>query len=274
MISSPGEIMKETHSFYKHLYATSFTEDRGPEIDNFIQGLDLKKLTEEQKEDIDEPVTKEECYESLKSMDQNKSPGQDGLPAEFYRVFWVDISDLLMKVYNNAFALGRLPISQRTGIISLLPKKDRDGLLIKNYRPITLLSVDYKIIAKCMATRIKSVLGSLIDSDQSGFLKGRHIGSNIRTIIDIIQYSSIKKIPGAILLLDIEKAFDSLERAFMLKTLKCFNFGDNVIKWVSTFYAERTSRIINYGHLSDPVSLERGVFQGCPLSPYVFLLAI
>ena len=274
IISSPEEIMGEAHRFYQGLYSTSFTDDRDTEIDDFLRDLELPRLEEEQKREIETPVTKEECFESLKSMECNKSPGHDGLPAEFYRVFWVDIADLLMEVYNYSFTQGELPISQRRGIISLIPKKDRDGLLIKNYRPITLLSVDYKIIAKCIATRLKTVLDSLIHTDQSGFLKGRHIGSNIRSTIDILQYTTDNKLPGAILLLDIEKAFDSLERAFMMKTLERFNFGDNILQWVHTFYAERTSRIMNYGHLSEPVDLERGVFQGCPLSPYIFLIAI
>ena len=266
--------MDEIGAFYKKLYSTSFDEDRSTEIDVFIQETEIPKLTTEQKEEIDNPVTKQECFDTLKTMQPNKSPGLDGLPSEFYRVFWVDISDLLMEVYNYSFTQGKLSISQRRSIISLLPKKDRDLLKIKNYRPITLLTVDYKIIAKCIATRIKGVLKSLVHPDQSGFIQGRHIGDNIRTIIDIINHTANKKIPGAILLLDIEKAFDSLERLFMEKCLKAYNFGNNIIQWISTFYKDRSSQVLNFGHMTDSFNLERGVFQGCPLSPYIFILAI
>ena len=105
--------------------------------------------------------------------------------------------------------------SQRNGIITLLPKKDKDSYYLRNYRPISLLTVDYKIFAKTLANRLKNYLGELINSDQSGFLKGRNIGSNIRLIMDVIEYTEINDIPGAILLLDIQKAFDSVNHDFV-----------------------------------------------------------
>ena len=100
--------------------------------------------------------------------------------------------------------------SQRNGVITLIPKKDKDISYLKNYRPISLLTVDYKILAKTIANRLKKCLDILIHSDQSGFLKGRNIGNNVRLITDIIEYAKLNNIPGAILLLDIQKAFDSV----------------------------------------------------------------
>ena len=82
--------------------------------------------------------------------------------------------------------------------------------LLKNWRPISLLNTDYKIITKCLAIRLQKVLPSLINSDQTGFLKGRYIGENIRTIADLIDYNSLKNKPGIILLIDIKKALTLL----------------------------------------------------------------
>ena len=126
-------------------------------------------------------------------------------------------------------------------------KRIRDPNFVKNYRPISLLTTDYKLIAKTMANRLKGVLDELIHEDQNGFMKGRNIGCNIRTIIDLIEYTDIKDIPGSIVLLDIEKAFDSVEHGFLYEVLSRFNLGDNFIQWVKTFYNCRKSYVINNG---------------------------
>ena len=115
-------------------------------------------------------------------MDSDKTPGTDGLPAEFYKVFWKDVSPFLILALNFAFESGYLSVTQRRGVIKLIPKKDAEPYFIKNWRPITLLNNDYKIVAKAIANRIKLVLPSLINHDQTGFLKGRFIGENIRLI--------------------------------------------------------------------------------------------
>ena len=120
-------------------------------------------------------------------MECNKTPGSDGLPAEFYKVFWNDIADLFFKSLNYANQTGQLSVTQRRGIIKLIPKKDAEPYLIKNWRPISLLNCDYKIAAKAIANRFKQVLPNLIDNDQTGFLKGRFIGENIRLIDSIIK---------------------------------------------------------------------------------------
>ena len=99
----------------------------------------------------------------------NKSPGTDGLPAEFYKVFWSYIHPYLLKSLNTPDKKGLLAISQRRGLISPIPKKNRALYYIKNWRPITLLNCDYKIATKAIATRIRNVLPNIISSDQTGF---------------------------------------------------------------------------------------------------------
>ena len=114
----------------------------------------------------------------------------------------------------------------------------------------------------------------MIHPDQSGFLKGRNIGNNVRLIIDIIEYTESEQIPGAILLLDIQKAFDSVSHDFLCCVLRKFNFSNEFIDWIKVFYSGRKSYVSNYGNLTRPLNMERGIFQGCPISPYLFLLVI
>ena len=125
-------------------------------------------------------------------MALGKSPGTDGLPAEFYKVFWNNISDLLLNAINYGYENGQLSISQRRGIIRLIPKKDSDPHFIKNWRPITLLNSDYTISAKAIANRIKKTLPKVINEDQTGFIKGRFIGENIKLIDHLIKFTDEK----------------------------------------------------------------------------------
>ena len=109
-------------------------------------------------------MTKEECLKALNEMECNKTPGSDGLPAEFYRIFWNDISDYLLNSFHYAYLRGQLSVSQKRGIIKLIPKKDTELYFVKNWRPISLLNCDYKIAAKAIAIRLKRVLPKLIDN--------------------------------------------------------------------------------------------------------------
>ena len=160
-------------------------------------------------------LSAEECLESLKTMDSGKSHGTDGLPAEFYKVFWEDVSTFLIDGLSLSFSKRYLSISQRRGLITLLPKKNKPRQYLKNWRPITLLNCDYKIAAKSIATTLKKVLPHLINNDQTGFLKGRFIGENIRLINSVIDYAEKQNILGLLLFVDFEKAFDTLEWTFI-----------------------------------------------------------
>ena len=141
----------------------------------------------------------------------------------------------MLKALNHAYETGNLSITQKRGIIKLIPKKDADPHLIKNWRPLTLLNCDYKIATKAIANRLKNVIPKLIDNDQTGFIEGRFIGENILLIDSIIKYASSKNIPGLLLFVDFKKAFDSLDWTFIIRTLENFGFGTSFIHWIKLF---------------------------------------
>ena len=207
-------------------------------------------------------------------MKNNKTPGSDGLPIEFYKMFWLRIGNYYIDSINAAFVAGDMSVSQKLGLITLLPKKDKDPLLLKNWRPLSLMNADYKIMTKTIAMRIQKVIKKLISNDQFGFMKGRYIGENIRLAADLIDFTIEENIPGLIFNIDFKKAFDSISHEFMYKCLKRFGFGDGLINWVKLTHKNAKARVVNNGWTTNEIDLGRGARQGCPLSPYLFLLCV
>ena len=274
IITNPNEISKEQFKFYQNLYTAKNTEVfDGSEIDSFLGGLTVPKLSEEIKLLWEVDISEHEIYTAIKSTESGKSPGLDGLPIEFYKVFWVEVKDFFMAAIKASYENNSLSISQRQGLINLIPKKEKSPLLLKNWRPISLLNVDYKLIAKVIATRIKACLNFLIHRDQTGFLKDRFIGENIIKAISIIEYAEQENLPALLMFVDYEKAFDTVEWNYVEECLLYFNFSYTIINWVKILYRNITSCVANNGWFSDFFELSRGVRQGCPLSPYLFIIS-
>ena len=148
--------------------------------------------------------------------------------------------------------------------------EDANLLKLANWRPITLLNVNYKIASKVIATRFEKVLDLLISPDQTGFLKDRYIGQNNRLVNDVVEQTKIRNIPGILVQLDFCKAFETIEWSFIKRSL--VNFGDSIQQWVSTFYNNSESAVLNNGFCTNFFKLSRGVRQGYPLSPYLFIV--
>ena len=161
----------------------------------------------------------EECYETLKTFKSNKRPGNDGITADFYKKFWPLIGPTLLESFQESIREGEQSHSQKQAIITLFDK-NKDRTLLKNWRPISLLNVDYNILSKTLAIRLTKVLPSLMQQDLTGYVKDRYIGENIRVLQDVLQYTVEQNIPGVLLALDFKKTFDSVEWNFMLSVLK------------------------------------------------------
>ena len=136
------------------------------------------------------------------------------------------------------------------------------------------MNTDYKIATRAIALRKAKILPSIIHSDQTGYVKKRFIGQNIRLISDVMERCQGSKVPGIALFLDFKKAFDSIEWSFLFKALKTFGSGDMLVKWIKIFYANPQSCVSNNGVATPVFSLERGVRQGCTLSGTLFVIGV
>ena len=253
---------------------STFVHKHNQKIDGFTEGVNIPQLNEEEQESLEKDLTLEELKDALASFADNKSPGEDGFTKEFYQTFFDLIGKDLLNSYNDSLHKGSLSISQKRGSITLIPKGDVNLTDLKNWRPITLLNVDYKLLSKVLAKRMELLLPKLIHTDQTGFINGRYIGQNIRLLCDIMELLDTKKSQGIFLFVDFDKAFDTLEWSFILKTLEAFNFGDNFKKWVSVLYNNVQSSVMNGGFMTNYFEISRGVRQGCPLSPSLFVLSV
>ena len=213
-----------------------------------------------------------ELLHALKQMKSEKSPGLDGYTAEFYKFFWIDLGIFVLRSINYGYENGSLSVTQKQGVITCLPKQDKDRNYLKNWRPISLLNVVYKLASSVIGNRMKTVLDSLIHEDQKGFILGRCISENIRLIYDVLFETKNQELPGLILSIDFEKAFDTVSWEFIERVLQYFNFGPSLILWIKLFQTGSESCIIKNGFMSDFFNLKQGCRQGDPVSPYIFIL--
>ena len=260
----------EIRKYYQNLYSQNTTDHS--KLNEILK--DIPKLSQTDMEHTRGIITYIECLKALKTLPNGKTPGIDGITTDFYKFFWNDVSTILLDSLNYAFKKGEMSSDQRMGVITLSPKKDKIRHYLKNWRPITLLTVDYKLIAKTMALRLEKIMPHYINETQFGYVKGRYIGENIRCVIDINDVCTKNNINAFAIQIDFEKAFDSVNWDFMLISLAKMNFSEDFIRWVSLMYRNCKSSVLNNGNLTESFNLRRGVHQGCPLSALLFIILV
>uniref|UniRef100_A0AAZ3PHA4 Reverse transcriptase domain-containing protein n=1 Tax=Oncorhynchus tshawytscha TaxID=74940 RepID=A0AAZ3PHA4_ONCTS len=215
--------------------------------------------------------TRNRFYSALRRMGKGKVPGMDGLPAEFYLMFWGILGPVVLEVLKAILETGVPGGSMAVGVLSLLYKKG-EVTDLGNWRPLTMLCVDYKLLAKVLADRLRTALPYVVHEDQTCGVEGRSIRWNLQLIRDSIAWVEDRGLPLMVAALDQAKAFDRVNRSFLFRVLGRLGFGEKFIGWIRTLYVGAGCRVSVNSHLGDVFDLSSGVRQGCPLSALLFVL--
>ncbi len=253
---------------------TAESQQNEEHMETFFEGLALPKLTKSQKKELDQPLTCREIISIIKELPTGKAPGPDGSTAEFFKCYAIELTPLLLAMYNEAFESRKLPTTLSQALITLIPKEDEDPFDCKSYCPISLIPLDTKILSKILANRLERVMTTLVHEDQVGFIRKRSSVDNIRRLINIMWAVSDSNSHIAAISLDAEKAFDRVEWRHMFRTLEILGFGEVFIGWIKLLYNQPEAAVQTNGYISSYFELGRGTRQGSPLSPLLFCLVM
>eukprot|EP00253_Pinus_taeda_P008659 PITA_08659 len=255
---------------FEHFKALLTADPQQNDSEAFLSVLE-SKIKEEHNSKLEQDPTEEEIREATFSMQQDKAPGPDGFSVAFYRQHWETIRKDFVRMVKNAFRKHKLGDFTKSSHIALIPK-EANPKSFDRFRPISLCNVSYKIITKIIANRLKNLLPIIISENQGGFVPKRQIIDNVILIQEAIHSSLIKGERGMIIKLDMANAFDRVDHSFLRAALKKFGFSSKIVDIISGCISNPwTAPLIN-GRPSNFFKSSRGLRQGCPLSPFLYII--
>ncbi|XP_071727850.1 uncharacterized protein [Rutidosis leptorrhynchoides] len=268
----PGSVYTGTVGLSSHASEFGPYSNAGRPGEHINSTTGIFKLSNSQAMGLEEQFSGEEIWEAVNSCANNKAPGPDGFNMRFFKKFWAIISDDLIEAIRGFWQNGTISSGCNSSFITLIPKV-ANPVNLNEYRPISLIGSFYKIIAKLLSNRIKKVIPNLVGFEQSAFIKGRNIMDGVLIANESLEFLRSKHIRSMVFKVDFEKAFDSLNWDFLDEMMILMGFGSKWRKWIASCIGSASVSVLVNGSPTKEFYLGRGVRQGDPLSPFLFIIA-
>ncbi|KAL2922721.1 LINE-1 retrotransposable element ORF2 protein [Bienertia sinuspersici] len=268
----PDSGSKAFLEYYEHLIGSTDEGERQKVLREVVEVGPM--LNAAQQDRLMTPFTRAEVKEAIFSMDGSKAPGPDGFNAQFYKDNWDIVSELVTKAVLEFFEKGKLLKEINATFISLIPKTDRPQN-VSEFRPIACCNVIYKCITKMICARMKEVLQNIIAENQGAFVHGRYIIHNVMVCQDMVRHYGRKNTSsGCMIKLDLRKAYDTVNWDFLEEMLLALGFPSTFTQWIMSCVSSAKYSLIINGYPYGYASFKRGLRQGDPMSPLLFVVCM
>lgn len=255
------------YQYYNAILGSSF--ERSSRFELSTLGLPSLNLS-----DLETLFSEDEVWRTINSLPNDKAPGPDGFTVRFYKKTWGVIKHDILEAFNAFWAMDMRSFHLLNDAYVVLLKKKEQAAELKDYRPISLIHSFGKLVTKCLANRLASKLGALVCSNQSTFIKGRSIHDNSRTVQQSCKLLHARRSPFLLMKVDIAKAFYTVSWPFLLDVLQHMGFAQRWRDWMATTLGSASTKVLLNGRPGRRICHARGLRQGDPLSPMLFVLAI
>nr|XP_043616324.1 uncharacterized protein LOC122588274 [Erigeron canadensis] len=266
-VVNPSEIKK----CFQDYYANKFKRFNGAPF-NLVTS-NIKTLGENEVTNLVACFSLDEIKNAVWSCGGDKAPGPDGFSFALVKKHWISMKDDICNMVSEFHTHGSIPPGCNSSFITLIPKVSNPTIM-SGFRPISLIGIQYKIIAKLIANRLALVINSVVSSEQSAFIKGRQILDGPLLLNEVIDWYKAKRKKLLLFKIDFAKAYDSLSWDFLFYMLHIMRFGDKWISWIKACLSSTKSSVLINGNPTEEFPIQRGLRQGDPMAPFLFIIAI
>ncbi|GKV50623.1 hypothetical protein SLEP1_g57323 [Rubroshorea leprosula] len=261
----PDAVKNESAKYFRKLFQGDSWNRPKP------ADLKFQQISEEKKEWLERPFSVEEIEEGLRSCDGSKAPGPDGFNFNFLKFAWHCIKEDFINFFSEFHRNGKLVRGLNSSFIALIPKK-LNAVELKDFRPISLIGCVYKLLAKVLANRLKSVISEIVNDTQSAFVGGRQLVDSVLVLNEVVDEVKKRKKPAFVFKADFEKAYDCVDWSFLDWMLERCGFGTKWRGWITECLSTARISVLVNGSPTREFEVGKGLRQGDPLSPFLFLL--